>query len=70
MITITIPFIPFLFAIFAFLIPVFSLIDEEDRFFAFFISTIFQYFPFQRPMGFYVSIFLIIFKKGRKQHED
>lgn len=46
MITITIPFIPFLFAISAFMIIIFSLIDEEDRIFAFFVSTIFSLFLF------------------------
>ena len=54
MITITIPFIPFLFAIFAFIIPAFSLIDEEDRFFAFFISTIFSVF-------FFLAVFMILY---------
>ena len=46
MITITIPFIPFLFAIFAFMFPIFTLIDEDDRIFAFIVSTIFSIFCF------------------------
>ena len=46
MITITIPFIPFLFAIFAFMFITFTLIDEDDRIFAFIVSTIFSMFCF------------------------
>lgn len=57
MITITIPFIPFLFAIFAFMIPVFSLIDEEDRIFTFFISTIFSVFSFLAAYGFFMILY-------------
>lgn len=56
MITITIPFIPFLFAIFAFIIPVFSLIDEEDRIFTFFISAIFSVFSFLAAYGFFMIL--------------
>lgn len=56
MITITIPIIPFLFALFAFIIPVFSLIDEEDRFFAFFTSTIFSVFSFLAAYGFFMML--------------
>ena len=52
MVEITIPFIPFLFAVFAFMIPAFSLIDEEDRFLHSLYLQFFQYFPFQWPMGF------------------
>ena len=52
MITITIPFIPFLFAIFAFMFPIFTLIDEEDRIFAFIVSTIFSIFCFLATYGF------------------
>lgn len=57
MVEITIPFIPFLFAVFAFMIPTFSLIDEEDRFFAFFISTIFSVFSFLAAYGFFMSLY-------------
>lgn len=56
MITITIPFIPFLFAIFAFIIPIFSLIDEEDRIFAFFVSTSFSVFSFLAAYGFFMIL--------------
>lgn len=56
MITITIPLFPFLFAIFAFMIPVFSLIDEDDRIFAFFISTIFSVFSFLAAYGFFMML--------------
>ena len=59
MVTITIPFIPFLFAIFAFIIPVFSLIDEEDRFFAFFVSTIFSLFLFLASYIFFMNLYSI-----------
>ena len=56
MITITIPFIPFLFAIFAFMIPIFILIDDEDRILAFFVSTIFSIFFFFAAYVFFMNI--------------
>lgn len=56
MVAITIPLIPFLFAIFAFIFPAFSLIDEEDRIFAFLLSTIFSAFSFMAAYGFLSSI--------------
>lgn len=49
---ITIPFIPFMFAIFAFIFPIFALIDEDDRIFAFIVSTIFSIFFFLATCGF------------------
>lgn len=52
MVAITIPLIPFLFAIFAFMVPTFSLIDEGDRIFAFILSTIFSAFSFMAVYGF------------------
>lgn len=52
MVEITIPFIPFLFAILAFIFPAFSLIDEGDRIFAFILSAIFSAFSFMAAYGF------------------
>ena len=52
MVEITIPLIPFLFAIFAFMFPAFTLIDEDDRIFAFIVSTIFSIFLFLATYGF------------------
>lgn len=49
---ITIPFIPFMFAIFAFMFPTYALIDEDDRVFAFIISAIFSIFFFLATCGF------------------
>lgn len=56
MITITVPFIPLLFAIFCFMIPIFSLIDEEDRIFALFLSTSFSVFSFLAAYGFFMIL--------------
>ena len=52
MVAITIPLIPFLFAIFAFMLPTFTLIDEDDRIFAFILSTTFSIFFFLATCGF------------------
>ena len=52
MVEITIPFIPFLFAIFAFMILTYILIDEDDRMFSFILSTIFSIFCFLATYGF------------------
>lgn len=52
MVEITIPFIPFLFAIFAFMFPTFTLIDEGDRIFAFILSMTFSIFSFMAVYGF------------------
>ena len=43
---ITIPFIPFMFAIFAFMFPTYALIDEDDRVLHLLYLRFFQYFSF------------------------
>ena len=56
MITITIPFIPSLFAILFFIIPLFMEIDVSDRFFAFVISVIFSTMSFFASYGLFVVL--------------
>lgn len=56
MITITIPIIPSLLAIFFFIIPIFMEINESDRFLAFVISVIFSAISFFASYGVFMVL--------------
>lgn len=56
MITITIPFIPSLFAILFFILPLLMEINESDRFLAFVLSVIFSTITFFASYGFFMVL--------------
>ena len=56
MITITIPFIPSLFAILFFILPLLMEINESDRFLAFVLSVIFSTISFFSSYGFFMVL--------------
>ena len=56
MVTITIPFIPSLFAILFFIIPLLMEINESDRFLAFVLSVIFSIISFFASYGFFMVL--------------